>query len=83
MAERVVDLLELVEIDEQQCRELVGVVRKAQQALDLVTEIDPVGKRRQLVVARQMADLGLRVAPLGDILEQHDGAAAGHRLERP
>ena len=58
-------------------------MRNAQQALDLVAEIDPVGKPGQLVVPRQMADLGLRVAPLGDILEQHDGAAAGHRLERP
>ena len=58
MAERVVDLLELVEVDEQQRRQL----RRApcwlrEQTADLVAEIDPVGQRGELVVARQMADL--------------------------
>ena len=83
MTERVVDLLELVEVDEQQRRQLLGAVLDRQQASDLVAEIDPVGQRGQFVVARQMADLGFGVAPLGDVLEQHDRAAAGHRLERP
>ena len=83
MAERVVDLLELVEVDEQQRRQLLGAMLDRQQAADLVAEIDPVGKRGQFVVARQMADLGFGVAPLGDVFEQHDRAAAGHRLERP
>ena len=55
MTERVVDLLELIEVDEQQCRQLLGIMRHRQKALDLVAEIDPVGKRRQFVVARQMA----------------------------
>ncbi len=83
MTERVVDLLELVEVDEQQRRQLLGVMRNRQQTLDLVAEIDPVGQRRQFVVARQMADPGFRVAPFGDVFQQHDGAAAGHRLEGP
>ena len=81
MAERVVDLLELVEVDEQQRRQLLGTVLGRQQVADLVAEIDPVGQRGQFVVARQMADLGFGVAPLGDVLEQHDCAALGHRLE--
>ena len=55
MAQGVVDLLELVEVDEQQCRQLLGIVRYRQQTLDLVAKIDPVGKRGQFVVARQMA----------------------------
>ena len=83
MAQRVVDLLELVEIDEQQCRQPAGLMRNRQQAFDLVAEIDPVGQRGQFVIARQMADPRLGVAPLGDVLEQHDGATAGHRLECP
>ena len=61
MAERVVDLLELVEIDEQQRRQLFGALLGRQQLSDLVAEIDPVGQRREFVVARQMADPGFRV----------------------
>ena len=61
MAERVVDLLELVEIDEQQRRQLLGALLDRQQTLDLVAEIDPVGQRGQFVVARQMADPGFRI----------------------
>ena len=83
MAQRVVDLLELVEVDEQQGRHPAGLMRNLQKAFDLVAEIDPVGQRGQFVIARQMADPRLGVAALGDVLEQHDGAAAGHRLKRP
>ena len=83
MAQGVVDLLELVEVDEQQCRQLLGLVRNLQKTLDLVAEIDPVGQRRQFVVARQMGDSRLGIAPLGDVFQQHDGAAAGHRLKGP
>ena len=54
-----------------------------QQTSDLVAEIDPVGKLGEFVVPRQMADLGFGIAPLGDVFEQHDRAAAGHRLEGP
>ncbi len=48
MAQGIVDLLELIEVDEQQRRQLLAVVRNRQQALDLVAEIDPVGKRRSV-----------------------------------
>ena len=83
VTERVVDLLELVEIDEQQRRQLLRALLDRQQAPDLVAEIDPVRKRRQFVVAGQMADPGFRVAPLGNVFDQHDRAAARHRLECP
>ena len=83
MTERVVDLLELIEIDEQQRRQLLAIMRNRQQTSDLVAEIDPVGKRRQFVVARQMGNSGFRVAPFGDVFQQHDGAAASHRLKGP
>src|SRR5689334_16467617 len=42
MAERVVDLLELVEVDEQQRRLPIGLARRLEQALDLVAEIDAI-----------------------------------------
>jgi len=83
MAEGVVDLLELIEVDEQQRRHMVAAMLGRQQAADLVAEIDAVGQRREFVIAGQVADAGLRIAPLGDVLEQYHGAAAGHRLERP
>ena len=83
MAERVVDLLELVEVDEQQRRQLFGALLDRQKPPDLVAEIDPVGQLGQFVIARQMTDPGFRVAALGDVFQQHDRAAAGHRLERP
>ena len=83
MAERVVDLLELVEVDEQQRRQLFGALLGRQKTSDLVAEIDPVGQCGEFVIARQMADPGFRILALGDVLDQHDGAAAGHRLEGP
>jgi len=79
----VVDLLELIEVDKQQCRQLVGMMRNRQQTLDLVAEIEAVWQRRQLVVTRQMGNSGFGVAPLGDVFKQHDGAAPGHRLKGP
>ena len=77
------DLLELVEVDEQQCAELVAGMRHREQMLDLVAEVQPVRQRGQLVVPREMRDARLRAAAFGDVLDQHDAAAAGHRLERP
>ncbi len=76
MTERVVDLLELVEVDEQQRRQLLGALLDRQQPPDLVAEIDPVRQRGQFVVTRQMTDAGFGVAPFGDVFDQHDGAAA-------
>jgi len=83
MTQGIVDLLELIEVDKQQCRQLHGVMRNRQKALDLVAEVEPVGQRRQFVVTRQMSNSGFGVAPFGDVFKQHDGAAAGHRLKCP
>ncbi len=47
VTERVVDLLELIEVDEEQRGEPLGVMRIRQQPLDLVVEADPVGQRRE------------------------------------
>ena len=83
MAERVVDLLELVEIDEQQRRQMLGALLDRQQPPDLVAEVDPVRQRRQFVVARQMTDPRFGVAALGDVFHQNDRTAPAHRLEGP
>ena len=83
MAQGVVDLLELVEIDEKQRRQLHGIVRHAQKTLDFIAEIEPVGQRRQFVVTRKMADPGFRIAPFGDVFKQHHGAAPGHGESPP
>ena len=84
MTQRIVDLLELVEVDKQQCRQSLGIVARIASSRSISSrKLTPVGQRRQLVVTRQMADPGFGHAPLGDVFQQHDGAAAGHRLERP
>ena len=63
MAQRVVDLLELVEVDEQERRQLVAAILDCQETSDFVAEIDPVGKLGEFVVPREVADLGLSVCP--------------------
>jgi hypothetical protein len=83
VSQRIVDLLELIEIDEQQRGQPRGALRDRQQPFHFVAEVDPVRQRRQFVIARQMADPGFRVAPFGDVFQQHDGAADRHRLEGP
>ena len=83
VTERVEDLLELVEVDEQQRRQLLRALLDRHKPHDLVAEIDPVGKRRQFVIPSQMTDPGFRISPLGDVFQQHHRAAARHRLERP
>ena len=78
--ERVVHLLELVEIDEQH-REVAVALHRGQRELHLVVEEDAVRQAGQRVVARQMVDLRLGILALGHVLDQHDRAAALHRLE--
>ncbi len=81
MAERVVDLLELIEIDEQHGAGLARMPRGSQRLVDLVAKVSPVRQAGERVVARHVADLGLGVLALGDVLDQHDRAAVFHRLE--
>ena len=83
MTQSVIDLFELIEIDEQQCRQSFGRVRNCQQPLDFIAEVDTVGQARQLVETGKMADPGFRDLPFGDVLNQNHGAAAGHWLKSP
>ena len=79
MAERVVDVLEVIEIEAQH-RELVARLRPAQSLLELLVEQHAVRQIGQRVMARHVRDLGLRLQPFGDVLEGRDPAAALHRL---
>lgn len=83
MTQRIVDLLELVKIDEEQSRQTLRMARDCEQTLDLVPKIDTVRQRREIVVAGQMADPGLGVAALRDVLEQQNRTAISHRLDSP
>ncbi len=79
MTERVVDLLELVEVDEQdRQRSRAGGGR--QDARQLVVKMAAIGQASEGIVARQVADALLGLAPLADVLDHHHRAAVLHRL---
>jgi hypothetical protein len=80
MAERVVDLLELVEIDEQH-RAAVESARRAQRAVELIMEERAVRQPGHGIEARHVADLGFGGLSLGDVLDDQDGTAVLHHLD--
>jgi hypothetical protein len=80
VAERIVDLLELVEIDEVNGAHVVGAPF-VERALHAVAQHHAVGQPGQGIEARQMIDLGLGDLALGDVLDQHHHAAVLHRLD--
>ena len=79
MAERVVDVLEMIEVEAEH-RELVVRTRPAQPLFELLVEQHAVRQIGQRVMARHVRDLRLRLQPFGDVLEGGDPAAALHRL---
>ena len=80
VAQRVVDHLEAVEIEEEH-RELVTVaVRVGDRQVEPVQEELPVGQAGERVMIREMLDLRARVhAGLALVLEQPDNEAQRHR----
>ena len=89
VAERVVHLLEPVEIDEQHRERLAGARRAGQRLVEPVAEERPVGETRQAVVEGLVHELLFEPDALGDVAGvQHDpadvpvGAQVAHvRLE--
>ncbi len=84
MTQRVVDLLELIEVDKEQrrLRRLAG--RRSEQFLDLVAEADAVRQARQFIDPRHMADLRFGIAAFGDVFDENDGTRPPSiGLERP
>ena len=79
MAERIVDVLEVVEVETQH-RKLIGAFGKPQGLFELLAEQRPVRQIGQRVMARHMRDLFLGGLPFGDVLEGGDPSAALHGL---
>ena len=78
MAERIVDALELVEVEVEHGDALV--VRQGGDGLvELLLQERPVGQVGKRVVPRHVGDLLLGLALLGDVLMGDHPAAAGHR----
>ena len=79
MAERVVDVLELVEIETQH-REPLAALDMGQRFAEALAQQQAVRQVGESVVARHVGDLHFRAPPLGDVLVGRDPAAAVHRL---
>ena len=81
VAEGVVDVLEVVEIEEV-CRYLFTAFGPGKRLFELLIEQDAVGQAGERVVMRHVGDLGLGAALLGDVLMRRDRSAVGHRPHR-
>ena len=80
MSQRVVDGLELVEVEHHDGDGAAVPLQALARFFEPRIEFRAVGKSRQHVMPRQVDDLGLRAPPLGDVFDDGDPAAAIHRL---
>ena len=78
MAERVVDGLEMIEIEAMHGK-AAARLDAVEGVLQMLAEQHAVRQIGQHVVPRQMRDLGLGAAALGDVLVHRDPAAVLHR----
>ena len=69
----------MIEIEAKH-RELLAALNAAQCLLHLLAKEHAVGQVGQRIVMRQIGDLRLGLAHLGDVLVGRDPAAVGHRL---
>ena len=91
VAERVVDLLEAVEIDQQQREALAVAALARERVLDAVAQQHAVGETGERIVMRHVGDLVGAALALGDVGEgaqetavrQRDGAHLEHDAVRP
>ena len=79
VAMRVVDRLEVVEVDAEH-RRLVAARQRRFHPGHMLEELGAVGQLGQRVVARQMLDPRFLLALLGDVLVRRDPAAVLHRM---
>ena len=79
VAERIVDVLEVVEIDQQQGHRLRASARLGDGVLQAVVQQDPIGQAGQRVVVRHVMDLLFGPLALGDVVE-HPDEAVGRAL---
>ena len=79
MAKRIVDVLEVVEIETQH-RKLIAAPDEPQGLFELFAEQRPVRQIGQRVMARHMGNLFLGRLPFGDVFERSNPSAALHGL---
>ena len=78
VSERIVDVLEVVEVEAQD-GEPLPALHMDERLGETLAQQQAVGKVGQRIVARHVRDLHFRPAPLGDVFVGGDPAAAGHR----
>jgi hypothetical protein len=78
MAERVVDILEMVEVQAQH-RKLVPAVHVFQACLDMLAQLNAVRQSGQRIVVGEERNLLLRVAFLGHVHVDRNAAAGRER----
>ena len=79
MAERVVDALELVEVEAEH-RQALAALDALELVLEMLAHHGAVGQVGERVVARHVRDALFRALPFGDVLVGRQPAAAGDRL---
>ncbi len=79
MAQRIVDVLEVVEIEAEH-RHLIVAPNEPQGLFELFAEQRPVRQIGQRVMARHVRDLFLGGLPFGDVFERGNPSAALHGL---
>ena len=77
VAQRVIDPLEAIEIEEQQCQRSVATLSMVDGETELIEEGASVGQSGQHIVVGQQTNLLLGVLALGDVLY---GALKAHLL---
>ena len=80
MAERIVDVLEAVEVEHEDGERLFPPTQPRAGLLELLHEVGAVGEAGQQIVTRHERDLLLVAPAVGDVLVDGDPAAAVDRL---
>src|SRR3974390_3097835 len=82
MAERVVNLLEAIEVDKMDSKAVLAALHRRQHSIDALAELRTVGKPGKLVKCCQMHDTLLSALAFSHILENDDRAAVLHQPAR-
>ena len=82
VAEAVVDLLEVVEVEKHHRQAVRQGLTGMKSQRELFLETSAIGQLGDGVEARHAVDFALGVAALGDVLDHHDGAVVPHLVDR-
>ncbi len=78
--ERVVDLLEAVDVEHEEGQRLRVVVRAVKRVVHALAQLDAIGQICQRIVSRHVRDARFGTALLGDVLVRRNPAAVLHWL---